>query len=282
MRDALRRLLRHPSAVAGACVVLAYVLVALAAPFLAPTDPARGDLMVRLKPPAWIPGAEPGHWLGTAEVGRDVLSRLVHGARVSLTVGFVTVGVTSLTGLFLGLVAGFTRGRFDDVLSRFADWLQAFPLLVFAILLMGVLGPGTRNLIVVLSLKGWVSTFRVIRGQVLAEREKTYVEAARAIGKRPLGIMLGEIAPNVIHTLLVLATIHVGTVILSEASLSYLGFGVSPRVPAWGSMVASGRIYLSVAWWLPVLPGMAILILVLSLNLFGEGLRDVLDPRLRR
>lgn len=282
MWDALRRLRRHPSALAGGCVILAYVLVAAAAPLLVPADPARGDILVRLKPPVWYPGAEPGHWLGTDEVGRDVLSRLVYGARVSLMVGLVTVSVTSLVGLFLGLVAGFHRGRFDDALSRFADWLQAFPLLVFAILLMGVLGPGTRNLILVLSLKGWVSTFRVIRSQVLAERERTYVEAARAIGKRSLAIMLGEIAPNVIHTLLVLATIHVGTVILSEASLSYLGFGVSPRVPAWGSMVASGRTYLSVAWWLPVLPGMAILMLVLSLNLLGEGLRDVLDPRLRR
>lgn len=281
MKDTLRRLLRHPSAVAGAVVVLGYLLVAALAPLLSPHDPARGDLMVRLKPPAWSPGAEPGHWLGTDEIGRDTLSRLVYGTRVSLAVGLATVGITSTVGLLLGLVAGFQRGWFDDAISRFADWLQAFPLMVFAILLMGVLGPGTRNLILVLSLKGWVGTFRVIRSQVLAEREKTYVEAARAIGKTPWAIMLREIAPNVIHTLLVLATIQVGTVILSEASLSFLGFGVSPRVPAWGSMVASGRTYLSVAWWLPILPGTAILVLVLNLNLLGEGLRDVLDPRLR-
>jgi peptide/nickel transport system permease protein len=282
MKDTFRRLLRHPSAVGGGVIVLAYVLIAVLAPLVAPHDPGRGDLVLRLKPPVWSPGTESGHWLGTDEIGRDTLSRLVYGARVSLAVGFATVGITSTVGLFLGLAAGFQRGWFDDVISRFADWLQSFPLMVFAILLMGVLGPGTRNLIFVLSLKGWVATFRVIRSQVLAEREKTYVEAAWAIGKKPWAIMLGEIAPNVIHTLLVLATINVGTVILSEASLSFLGFGVSPRVPAWGSMVAAGRTHLSVAWWLPVLPGAAILVLVLCLNLLGEGLRDVLDPRLRQ
>ncbi len=282
MRSPLWRLLRHPSAVAGGIIVLAYLLVALFAPFIAPQDPARGDLVLRLKPPAWSDGAEPGYWLGTDELGRDLLSRLVYGARVSLGVGFATVGLTSAVGLVLGLAAGFHRGRFDDLISRFADWLQAFPLLVFAILMMGVLGPGIGNLIFVLSVKGWVGKFRVIRSQVLTEREKTYVEAAWAIGRKPLAIMLREIAPNVIHTLLVLATIHMGTVILSEASLSYLGFGASPRVPAWGSMIAGGRTFLSVAWWLPTLPGLAILTLVLSLNLLGEGLRDVLDPRLRR
>lgn len=282
MKSPLWKLLRHPSAVAGAVFVLAYLLVAVFAPILAPEDPARGDLMLRLKPPAWSPGAEPGHLLGTDELGRDMLSRLVYGARVSLGVGFATVGLTSAVGMFLGLVAGFSRGWFDDLISRFADWLQAFPLLVFAILMMGVLGPGIGNLILVLSVKGWVSKFRVIRSQVLTEREKAYVEAAWAIGRRPLAIMIREIAPNVVHTLLVLATIHMGTVILSEASLSYLGFGASPRVPAWGSMIASGRTFMSVAWWLPTLPGLAILVLVLSLNLLGEGLRDVLDPRLRK
>ena len=183
---------------------------------------------------------------------------------------------------FKGLLRAFARRRDGSTAIEFSILVIPFALLVFAILMMGVLGPGIGNLVFVLSVKGWVGKFRVIRSQVLTEREKTYVEAAWAIGRRPLAIMLREIAPNVIHTLLVLATIHMGTVILSEASLSYLGFGASPRVPAWGSMIAGGRTFLSVAWWLPTLPGLAILTLVLSLNLLGEGLRDVLDPRLRR
>jgi peptide/nickel transport system permease protein len=280
VRSAPARLLRIPSAVLGGVVLALYLATALCAPLLAPLDPTEGDIMVRLRPPAWDLRGGPAHPLGTDELGRDTLSRLVYGARVTLTVALGSTVLAAVLGSLVGLSAGFFRGRFDDLLSRLADWLLSFPTIVFAILLMGMLGPGVGNLLLVLSLKGWIPFFRLVRSEALVEREKAYVEAARALGKRSREIMLGDIAPNLLHSVLVLATIRVGIVALAESSLSYLGFGVSPSVPAWGSMIAGGREYLAVAWWLPVLPGAAILCLVLAVNLLGEGLRDALDPRL--
>ena len=281
MRSVRARLLGIRSAVLAGAVLALYLVTALGAPLLAPVDPTAGDVMVRLRPPAWDPRGSLAHPLGTDELGRDTLSRLVYGARVTLTVALGSTALATTVGSVLGLVAGFYRGRFDDLLSRLADWLLSFPTIVFAILLMGMLGPGIGNLLVVLSVKGWIPFFRLIRGEALVEREKAYVEAARALGKRSREIILGDIAPNVLHSILVLATIRVGIVAIAESSLSYLGFGVSPSVPAWGSMIASGREYVAVAWWLPTLPGLAILCLVLAVNLLGEGLQDALDPRMR-
>ncbi len=282
MKKILLRLLRNPTAAFGLTVLIIVFFIAIFAPFLTSQDPTRGDLMVRLRPGVWSPNSAPGYYLGTDMLGRDILTRVLYGARISLAVGFSAVLFSMVVGGSLGLAAGYFRGKFDDYISRFVDWLMAFPLLLFLILVMGVLGPGTWNLVFALTLKGWVPFFRLVRGEVLSEREKTYVEAARAIGRNPASIMFREILPNITHTLVVLVTLRMGTIILTEATLSFLGLGVSPHIPAWGSMIAAGRGYMQVAWWLPVFPGLGILLTVLSLNLLGEGLRDVLDPRLRQ
>ncbi len=282
LKKNLLRLFRNPTAVFGLSVLLLVLFVAIFAPFLTAHDPTRGDLLVRLRPGFWNSLGESGYPLGTDMLGRDILTRVLYGARVSLAVGFGAVFFSLAVGGSLGLCAGFFRGKFDDYISRFVDWIMAFPLLLFLILVMGVLGPGTGNLIFALTLKGWVPFFRLVRGEVLAEREKAYVEAAWAIGRNSGSIMFQEILPNITHTLIVLATLRMGIVILMEATLSFLGLGVSPHIPAWGSMIAASRGYLQIAWWLPVFPGLGILFTVLSLNLLGEGLRDVLDPRLRK
>lgn len=272
---------RHPQVTIGLVVVALYVLAALTAPWLAPYDPDDFTLSARLAPPAFLPGGTPEHLLGTDRVGRDLLTRMLYGARVSLLVGAAAVTVAGVVGSVLGAVAGYAGGLIDQVLSRAADLLMAFPYLLFTILMMGILGPGIGNLILALTFKAWVEFFRVARGQVLAEKAKPYVEAARAIGRSHAGILAREILPNILHALLVVATLRAGYMILMEASLSFLGIGVPPDVPAWGSMVAEGRDYLGTAWWVSTLPGLAVLVLVLAVNTLGDGLREMLDPRLR-
>ena len=262
-------------------VVALYVLAALAAPWLAPYSPDDFTLGARLAPPWPLPGSDPAHLLGTDRLGRDLLTRLLYGARVSLLVGAGSVTVAAVVGSSLGALAGYYGGAVDQVLSRAADLLMAFPYLLFTILMMGLLGPGIANLILALTFKAWVEFFRVARGQVLAEKAKAYVEAARAIGRTHAGILVREILPNILHALLVVATLRAGSVILMEASLSFLGLGVPADLPAWGSMVADGRDYLATAWWVSTLPGLAVLGLVLAINTLGDGLREMLDPRLR-
>lgn len=277
----IRRLLRYPWAVAGLCALIAYVVMALLAPIIAPHDPTQGGLLLRLRPPFWLDGGSIEHVLGTDQLGRDVLSRIIYGARASLSVGFGVVMLSGAIGGGLGLLAGYFGGSLDAVLARFADWTLSFPFLVLAILLMGILGPGLWNLILVLALAGWPHFFRLTRGETMVERQKSYVEAAVAVGHRPLNIVFFSVARNIAHTFLVLATIRLGIAILSEASLSYLGFGIPPRDPAWGSMISVGQTYVNTAWWLSAAPGFAILTLVLGVNLLGEGLRDAADPRLQ-
>jgi len=258
-----------------------YVVVALLAPHLTPLDPARGNLRIRLTPPVW---ESKGIWkypLGTDAQGRDLLTRILYGSQVSLLVGFITVGVSAVLGTTLGALAGYYRGWFDDFVSRFADLLLAFPYLIFAIGVMAFLGPGFLNLILALAFKAWVEFFRLVRGEMLSEKTQEYVEAARVSGLGHIAIIVREILPNIIQSVLVLATLRIGFLIIMEASLSYLGLGLPSKIPAWGSMVAAGRDYMLVAWWISTLPGIAILILVLAINLFGEGLRDILDPRLK-
>lgn len=275
-----RRLLRNPWATFGLIVIVGYLLIAVFAPFIAPHDPTKGNLRARLKPPAWIEGGSITNPLGTDQLGRDVMSQVIFGARASMRVGVGVVILSGLVGGILGLVAGYLGGRLDSVLCRAADWTLAFPFLILAIMLMGMLGPGITNLTLVLGLAGWPHFFRLVRGEVIVERRKAYVEAAVALGRRAPMVMAHEVARNVMHTFLVLATIRLGIAILSEASLSYLGFGVPPKIPAWGSMVALGQHYVDSAWWLSAVPGVVILLLVLCVNLLGEGLRDALDPRL--
>ena len=208
-------------------------------------------------------------------------SRIVFGARTSLWIGGITVLISVGIGATLGSAAGYYRGWVDSAISRFADLLLAFPMLIFAIGVLTMLGPGFGNLIFALAFKSWVEFFRLTRGEMLAEKAKEYVEAARVLGARDGRTILRHIWPNIFHSILVLATLRLGYLIVTEASLSFLGLGIQPPTPAWGSMVAEGRQHILNAWWLSTLPGLVILVLVLAINLVGEGLRDVLDPRLR-
>ncbi|MFQ5857662.1 MAG: ABC transporter permease [Anaerolineae bacterium] len=277
----LVELRRHPLALMGGIVILLYVLAAIFAAQITVYDPTRGNLRLRLDPPAWYPEGNWAYPLGTDAQGRDLLTRIVFGARVSLAVGLLSVGVSVLVGTTLGAVTGYYRGRLDELVSRFADLLLAFPYLIFAIGVMAFLGPGFTNLILALTFKGWVEFFRLVRGEMLSEKTQEYVEAARVAGQSHVAIIAREILPNIIQSVFVLGTLRMGHMIIMEASLSFLGLGIQPPTPAWGSMVAAGRDYLLVAWWVTTFPGIAILILVLAINVFGEGLRDILDPRLK-
>jgi ABC-type dipeptide/oligopeptide/nickel transport system permease subunit len=281
LREFWLELRTRPLALLGGVVVVVYVLAAIFAAQIAPHDPTLGDLRMRLRPPAWQEGGDLTYLLGTDDQGRDLLSRIIFGARISLLVGLVSVGISVGLGTGLGALAGYYRGTLDQVLSRFADLLLAFPFLIFAIGMMAFLGPGFWNLILALTFKGWVEFFRLVRGEMFAEKTKEYVEAAKVVGQSHLVIIGSEILPNIIQSVFVLGTLRMGFMIIMEASLSFLGLGIQPPTPAWGSMVASGRDYMLSAWWPSTLPGVAILILVLSINLFGEGLRDILDPRLK-
>ena len=271
----------HPVSMLGGIVVILFVLAAVFAPQITTHDPEQGKLRNRLKPPAWEDGGTTEFLLGTDSQGRDILTRIVFGARISLLVGVLTVGISALVGVFLGAVAGYFRGKTDMVLSRFADLLMAFPFLIFAIAMMAFIGPGFGNLILALTFKGWVEFFRLVRGEVISEKTKEYVEAAHALGRSDAAIIVSEMLPNIIQSVFVIGTLRMGFFIVSEASLSFLGLGIQPPTPAWGSMVASGRDVMLTAWWVSTVPGIAILLLVLSLNVFGEGLRDILDPRLK-
>jgi peptide/nickel transport system permease protein len=276
-----RELRKHPIAVAAGVIILLYFLAAVFASQITTHDPLRGSLRQRLNPPAWQEGGSWEYPLGTDAQGRDILTRIIYGARVSLLVGVLSVVISVAVGLTLGAGGGYYRGRFDGVLSRFADLLMAFPFLIFAIGVMAFMGPGFGTLILALTFKGWVEFFRLTRGDTMNEKTREYVEAAQVTGQKHWQIVLREVTPNIIQGVMVLATLRMGFFIVTEASLSFLGLGIQPPTPAWGSMVADGRNYLLNAWWVATFPGLAILILVLCINLFGEALRDILDPRLK-
>jgi peptide/nickel transport system permease protein len=265
-------------AVAGALVVVVTILLAAAAPALAPADPIRNSLLERLSPPTW--GRE--HPLGTDTLGRDVASRLLHGARVSLVVGFSAVLLAGVVGVGLGLVSGWYRGWIDDLLMRVGDVQLAFPVLVLAVGVLAVLGASLLNLIVVLGVTGWITYARIVRGEVLTLRERDFVAAARALGASDAWIVARHLLPNVLPPITVVATFSVARTIIAEASLSFLGLGIPAPEPSWGSMLDEGRNYITTGWWLALFPGLAILLLVLGINLVGDWLRDVLDPRLER
>jgi len=282
LRLGLGRFARNRTALGAAVLILLFILAALAAPLIAPHDPADADLFRRLQPPAWAEGGDWAFPLGCDSLGRDILSRLLFGARVSLLVAVLVIAVAAVIGTLAGLAAGYLRGLTDTLISRLVDTLLGFPYLVFAIGLMAMMGPGLHNIILVLIYKEWVFSCRVVRGETLAAREQDYVEAARALGCGTRHIMLREILPNVLSPVLVVATFRMAYVIIMEASLSFLGLGVQPPTPSWGSMVADGREHLVDAWWVSTLPGLAILALVLAINLASQGLRDAFDPRLHQ
>jgi peptide/nickel transport system permease protein len=265
-------------AVAGAVIVLAAVVLAAAAPALAPADPIRNALLDRLTAPTW----DRAHPLGTDTLGRDVASRLLYGARVSLVVGFSAVLLAGAVGVAAGLVSGWYRGWVDDLVMRLGDVQLAFPVLVLAVAVLAVLGGSVLNLIVVLGVTGWITYARIVRGEVLTLRERDFVAAARALGAGDAWILGRHLLPNVLPPITVVATFSVARTIIAEASLSFLGLGVPAPEPSWGAMLDEGRNYITTGWWLALFPGLAILLLVLGINLVGDWLRDVLDPRLER
>jgi len=270
------RLMSHRGGRLGLIIVLAYVAVAVAAPVLAPHPPGAVDLMGRLAPPA----VGTGNLLGTDQLGRDILSRIMRGARVSMLVGLATVSISAALGVGLGMVAGYCGGVLDRTLARLAELLLAFPYLIFVIGAMSIMGPGFANLVWALSLKGWVEFYRLSRALVMSEKNREYVEAARVLGRSDSAICVREILPNIANSILVLGTLRMGNMIVMESSLSFLGLGIPPRMPAWGSMINDGRRYMLTSPWVATFPGLALALLVLGMNLLGEGLRDVLDPKM--
>ena len=266
-----------------AVVILAAVTVVAAfGPWLAPVDPGRQSIASRLAAPLTADPRGMTHWLGSDVLGRDVLSRLLYGARISLLVGLAAITVGGAIGILAGLVAGYFGGWVDDVMMRLADMQLAFPFILLAIMFLVVLGPGVGNLILVLGIGQWVTYARIVRAETLSLREKEFVEAARALGDSTTSILFRTILPNIVAPLTVMASFNVASVILTEAALSFLGLGVPPSVPTWGSMLAESRdTLLANKWWLAVFPGLAIMLTVLSFNIMGDWLRDLLDPRLR-
>lgn len=280
-RPASRRLSSYP--VVPLAIIGLMVVIALAADVLAPHNPEVGSLGMRFRPPVWQAGGSAAHLLGTDHLGRDVLSRLLFGARVSLVVGFTAVVVAGLLGVALGIAAGYLGGWVDEVIMRLTDTWLALPALTFAIFLAAVLGPSELNIIIVLSCVYWTRYARVIRGEVLSLKEREFVRLAIIAGCSRLTIMRRHILPNVLNSAIVLATLMLGVVVVTEAALSFLGVGVPPPKPAWGLMLADGKRGLMAGyWWLTVLPGLCIMFLVLAANLLGDWLRVKLDPQLRQ
>jgi len=277
----LRRLVRRRTALFGMLVVLGVILAAVLAPLFAPFDPLEQDIGQRLREPGWQDAQGRVHVLGTDHLGRDILSRIVYGSRIALLVGLAAVLISGILGMVIGLVAGYFGGRVDDFLMRLADVQLAFPFILLAIAVIGVLGPSLRNIIIVIGVSSWVVYARVVRGEVLSIREREYVQAAVALGSRHGRVLRQHVLPNTLTPWLVVATLDMARVIVIESALSFLGLGVQPPTPTWGGMLADGRVYLSTAWWLATFPGLAILVTVLGINLFGDGLRDTLDPRLK-
>ncbi len=266
---------------AGGVVLVAVVVVAVLAPALAPHDLAALDLLHRLAPPAWHHGGSWAHPLGTDPLGRDVLSRVLHGARTSLAVAGGAMLVAAMLGILLGLVSGYAGSWVDALLMRIADIQLSFPYLLLAIAAMALLRPSLTNLVIVLVLRSWVVYARLVRVVTLSAREREFVMAARAVGGGAARILFRHIAPNVIGPSIVVSSFQLAELIVVESSLSFLGLGVQPPTPSWGSMVSEGRAYVSNAWWLAAFPGLAIVLTVLGANLTGDALRRALDPRLR-
>jgi peptide/nickel transport system permease protein len=281
LRRSLRIFLRNRFAVGAAVVVLAFVLIAVFAPWLTPHDPYDTDLLRRLQPPAWLEGGDWSYVLGCDALGRDLLSRIIFGSRVSIFLGASVIVFATGIGIVAGLLAGYLRGWVDAVISRLVDILLAFPYLLFAIGLMAMMGPGLLNIFLALAFKEWVIPCRLVRGETLALREGEYVEAARAVGAPSWYIMGREILPNILSPVIVVSTIRMAHVIILEASLSFLGIGVQPPTASWGSLVADGRSFIVDAWWISTFSGLAILVLVLAINVASQGLRDAFDPRLQ-
>ena len=280
-RQRLWRTLRRGGGVFNVLFLLTMTFAAVAAPWITHQDPTFGEPAKRLRPPAWQDGGSQESPLGTDQLGRDVYTRLVHGARISLVVGLGTVLISALLGSSVGLVAGYFEGRFGTGLMRLADVQLAFPFLLLALAVVASVGPGLLNVILILGIAGWATFARVVRAQVLSIKQREYVEAVRALGAAQPMIVARHVVPNVLTPIIVLSTATVANNIVVEASLTFLGLGVQATLPSWGSMLADARDYLAVAWWMGIFPGLALMLTVLAINLLGDWLRDYLDPTLR-
>ena len=269
-----KRFSRNTLSVIGAAVVLSLITISLLAPFLSPYDPTTIDVYNVLSPPG------KAHWLGTDELGRDLLSRIIWGSRVSLKVGFVAVSIALMIGILVGSVAGFYGGKVDAVLMRFVDIMLAFPTFFLILAVIAILEPNIYTIMAVIGVTGWMDVARLVRAEFLSLKERDFVDAGRAIGISNARLIFRHILPNALSPVFVAATFGVAGAILTESGLSFLGLGVQPPDPSWGNILTSGKDNIEIAWWLSLYPGLAILITVLSYNLVGEGLRDALDPRL--
>ena len=263
-------------------VLAALVISAIFADFVAPYPPNKISMTERLVPPVFMDGGSSAHLLGTDKLGRDILSRVIHGGRISLSVALLVILITSSVGTILGILAGYMGGRLDAFVGRVTDVSLAFPGILIAMLLAVSLGPSFKTVVLAISLLGWAPYARLIRGEALRLRAADFVDQARIIGSSSLRIMLRHIFPNIVNPLIIMMTLSVGLVILTEAALSYLGAGIPPPDPSWGSMVSDGRGLIDTAWWISLFPGLAIGLVVLSGNFLGDWIRDKLDPRLRQ
>jgi peptide/nickel transport system permease protein len=275
-------LFRSKLAAVGLVLLVVIVAAALLAGQLAPADPYAQELTRKLKPPAWVAGGAPENPLGTDQLGRDVLSRMLFGLRVSLLVAVVAVLISGAIGVVSGLLAGYYGGRTESLIMRLADVQLSMPLTLIAIAVIAAVGASLTNLVVVLGITQWPLYARLVRAETLALRGRDFVEAARALGAGTRRLIVGHILPNTYSSVIVAATLGVAAVVVFEAGLSFLGLGVQPPEPSLGGMLSEGREYLATAWWLGIFPGLAIMLLVLAINLLGDGLRDVFDPRAKK
>ncbi|MFD9024092.1 ABC transporter permease [Streptomyces parvulus] len=281
-RAVLRSLLRNKLAVVALAVLALLLFAALFAPLVVPYDPNAQNLLLRLRPPAWQDGGSGAHLLGTDQLGRDMLSRVVHGSRVSLLVGAGAALLAGVIGTVVGLSAGYFGGWAERALMRLADVQLAFPALLLALAIVGFLGSGLWYVILVLGFTGWVSYARVVRSEVMSLRTRDFVTEARAIGVTDVTIMRRHLLPNVVAPLATIGTLHVAAAIVAEASLSYLGLGVPKETVTWGAMLSDGQLYLGTSWWVAVFPGIALMLTSLAINITGDALRDVADPKAYR
>ena len=277
----LRRLWRLKWGLAAAAIMLLIVGSAVTAPWLAPFDPLAVNIRHRLAPPAWLEGGTPQHLLGTDQIGRDLLSRMIYGGRVSLIVGVAAVLISASIGVLLGLSAGYFGGRADWIVMTLVNITLTFPFVLLALAVIAVLGPSLTNMIFVLGVAGWPIYTRVIRAETMALREREFVVAGRALGMSHARIMFGQILPNLVSAIIVIGTLQVAQVIILESFLSFLGLGIQPPTPAWGNMLGEGRVYMLNSWWIAAFPGAAIFVTTLVINLMGNALRDWLDPHMK-
>lgn len=278
----LKSLLKSKTGIVGFVILIAVIVIAVFAPLLAPYDPTLINPTKMLKPPSWIEGGDPSHLFGTDNLGRDILSRIIYGSRVSLLVGISAVVLAGMIGIIVGLVAGFYGRWIDMVLMRLVDSFLAIPNILFALVFLAVFGPSVPTLIIVIGVTNWVAYARIVRGEALSIKEREFVKAARTIGVKNSIIMIRHILPNVMSSFIVISTLSVASTIILEASLSFLGLGIQPPTVSWGGILSDGRDYLATSWWLATLPGLAITITVLGIIFLGDWLRDVLDPRMER